>query len=92
VVPAEGDDAPAPEGFEENVKGIPVRAAVVLARKTVKLKEALALRPGDLIGFSHPPEAPLLLRVSERTVAEGAAVRRGEQFALQVTVLRGPGT
>jgi flagellar motor switch protein FliM len=90
VVPGETGDAASPEGFEENLQGVEVRAAVILAEKTVKLKEALGLRPGDLVGFSHAPETPLKLRVADRVVAEGAAVRRGERFALQVSALRGP--
>jgi flagellar motor switch protein FliM len=75
----------APEGYEANLLGMPVKASAILARKPVKVKQVLALRPGDLVEFPHAAERPLLLRVANRELAEGVCVRRGEHFGLRIS-------
>jgi flagellar motor switch protein FliM len=80
----------APEGYEANLLGTPVKASAILARKTVKVKEVLSLRPGDLVEFPHPADRPLVLKVANREFAEGVCVRRGERFGLRISGILPP--
>jgi flagellar motor switch protein FliM len=75
---------------EAAVQPLPLLVTAVLAEKTVKLREVLALRPGDVVEFPVRVDDPLELRVSGRGIAEGAAVRMGERFGLRISGMRRP--
>lgn len=74
------------EGEELPATGeLPLEAAAVLAEKDVALGEALAMRPGDLLGFPKRADGPIELRAGGRAVARGAAVLLGERFGLRLS-------
>lgn len=83
-----GDASAGPSALKESLRHLAVEATVVLAEKRVGLKDVLALKPGDVMEFGRSADDPLELRISGRTVAEGTAVRIGEQFGLKVTSLK----
>ena len=60
----------------------------MLAEKTVRLRDVLTLRPGELLEFPQRADDPLDLKVSGRTIAEGAAVKIGERFGFRISVMR----
>jgi flagellar motor switch protein FliM len=85
--------APGPAGPSEALLQLPLTATAVLAEKTLRLRDVLALRPGEVLEFPRRADDPLELRVSGRAVAEGAAVKIGDRFGLRIATLRpGPGT
>ncbi|MHC4606794.1 MAG: flagellar motor switch protein FliM [Planctomycetota bacterium] len=80
-------------GAEEGVEGIlkiPVHGAVVLAEKTLWLKEILSLKPGDIIDFDKRIDEPLSLRAGKYQIARGMTVKIGEKFGLQVSEIGPP--
>jgi flagellar motor switch protein FliN/FliY len=83
-----GDASAGPSGLRESLRHLAVEATVVLAEKRVGLKDVLGLKPGDVMEFGRSADDPLELRISGRAVAEGTAVRIGEQFGLKVTSLK----
>ncbi|HEV3025934.1 MAG TPA: FliM/FliN family flagellar motor switch protein [Planctomycetota bacterium] len=86
-----GPAAPGPSLREALLK-LPVTATVVLAEKSVKLQDVLALKAGDVMEFGRSADDPLELRVSGRSIAKGTAVRIGDQFGLKLlSVGGGPG-
>jgi flagellar motor switch protein FliN/FliY len=64
---------------------VPLTASVVLAEKTLPLKDVLALRVGQVLEFSRRVDEPLPLRAGDRPLADGSAVKLGDRFGLEVT-------
>jgi flagellar motor switch protein FliM len=83
-----GPAAPGPS-MRESLLRLEVTATVVLAEKTVKLRDVMGLKAGDVMEFGRPADDPLELRVSGRPVAAGTAVKIGERFGLKVTAVGG---
>jgi flagellar motor switch protein FliM len=69
---------------------VPLVASAVLAEKTARVRDVLALRPGQVLEFSRRADEPLTLVVGGRLVAEGTAVKIGERFGLQLEALQAP--
>jgi flagellar motor switch protein FliM len=86
-----GDGKPGPSGLKESLRQLSLEATVVLAEKRVGLKDVMGLKPGDVMEFGRAADDLLELRVSGRTIAEGTAVRIGEQFGLKVTSMKAGG-
>ena len=86
VIPG-GQPGPAAPGpaMRDSLLKLEVTATVVVAEKTLRLSEVMALKTGDVMEFGRPADDPLELRVSGRPVAAGTAVRIGERFGLKVT-------
>jgi len=83
-----GPAAPGPS-MRESLLRLEVTATVVLAEKTVKLRDVMRLKAGDVMEFGRTADDPLELRVSGRPVATGTAVKIGERFGLKVTAVGG---
>jgi flagellar motor switch protein FliN/FliY len=60
---------------------------VVLAERQMELVEILNLNVGSIIEFERSSDAELALRVGNRPVATGQAVKVGEFFGLRVTAI-----
>ncbi|NUN50412.1 MAG: FliM/FliN family flagellar motor switch protein [Candidatus Brocadiae bacterium] len=58
--------------------------AVVLAERTMTLGQVLALAPGAVIEFPQAVAGPLDIRLHDRRIAVGNAVRAGDRFGVQV--------
>jgi flagellar motor switch protein FliM len=87
VTKPEGAGAP-PAGVPEALLQLPLTASVVLASKTARMKEVLALRVGEIVEFPRRADDPLELQVSGRPVAEGSAVKIGDRFGLRVVSMK----
>jgi flagellar motor switch protein FliM len=79
---------PPKSGAAEAVMQLPLTASVVLAERTLRLREVLALRPGEVLEFPRRADDPLELRVAGRAIAEGSAVKIGDRFGLRVALMR----
>lgn len=90
LIVIKGEGGGAPGTAEAAVQPLPLVLTAVLAEKTVRLKEVLALRPGEVVEFPVRADDPLELRVTGRAVAEGSAVRLGERFGLRISGMRRP--
>lgn len=90
--------APVPPGGGEGKGGaireallrIPLVMSAVLAEKPARVRDVLALRPGQVLEFSRRADEPLSLVAGGRLLAEGTAVKIGERFGLQLEALHGP--
>lgn len=71
------------------LRPLPLAASVVVAEKTLRLRDVLSIKPGEILEFAKRADDPLELRVGGRTVAEGTCVRIGERLGLRVTGLAG---
>lgn len=72
------------------VLDLEVPLTAVLAEKVLTLGQVLALAPGMVVEFEKPVSAPLELRLHERRIAQGRAVRVGENFGFQVVEVADP--
>jgi flagellar motor switch protein FliM len=86
----QGVPEPSPPGFVENLLRLPLSAAAVLAEKPMRLKDVLALRPGEIVEFPRRSDEPLELRAARRTLAHGVAVRVGDRFGLRLVSILDP--
>lgn len=86
-------DARAPDAVEtpeaalravDRLLEMPLTLTVVVCEKDLRLEDLLKVRPGDVIEFEKNVEEPLAVEVNGRPIADGAAVKRGEKFALKV--------
>lgn len=83
------DGAPAP-AIVANVLRLPLTATVVLAEKTMRVREVLALKVGEVVEFQKRENEPLSLRAGDHLLATGSAVKIGEKFGLQVMSVLDP--
>jgi flagellar motor switch protein FliM len=70
----------APAGTPE----VPVEIRAVLAERSIGLGALAGLRPGVVIEFARSADEPVELRLGNRTVAQGSAVRVGDRLAVRV--------
>lgn len=64
---------------------IRVPLIVVLAQTKMWMNKIVELSPGTVVEFDKSCNDPLLLLVNNRVVAEGEAVKVGENFGLRLT-------
>jgi len=64
---------------------IKVPLVVLLAEKRMVLSQILDLSPGTVIEFEKNSDEPLGLSAGNRIIAEGEAVKVGENFGLRLT-------
>lgn len=67
---------------------IPLEAMVVLAEKEMTLREVLGLRPGTIVEFEKSIVTPFDLVINNRRVANGIAVKVGENFGIKVSAVQ----
>jgi flagellar motor switch protein FliN/FliY len=89
--PAPGSAHPPPAGPPANSKEDPQRilklevpVIVELAGREMSLAEILNLGNGAIIEFEKPFDAPLELKINNKTIGLGQAVKVGEKFGLRV--------
>ncbi len=77
---------PAPQAEDVNrILHIEVPIIVQLCERTMPLSEILNLSSGSIIEFSKPADGELELKVNNKIVGNGQAVKVGENFGLRVT-------
>ena len=81
---------PAPPAALDLLMDLEIPIHIRLGRTTLLLGEVLALDPGSLVMFSHPPEEPADLVVNGQVVARGAVVQVQGNYGLRITEVVAP--
>ena len=68
----------------KTILSLEVPVVVVLAERTMTVGEVLGLRPGTILEVDKSAEEDLSLRINNRDVGSGTAVKVGENFGLRV--------
>jgi len=74
-----------PVGNVQRIFKITVPVIVVLAETKLWMHEIVQISSGSVIEFEKNSDDPLRLLVNNRVVAEGEAVKVGENFGLRLT-------
>jgi len=86
---SETKSVPTPGDLKRILK-ISVPLIVVLAQTKMWMHNIVELAPGSVIEFDKSCDDPLLLLVNNRVIAEGEAVKVGENFGLRLTRVGSP--
>lgn len=70
--------------YSKHLLKISVPVSVRLVSKKLSIKEVLELGPGAMVSFDKSCDGPLELTVGDQVIAEGAAVKVGERFGLEI--------
>lgn len=76
--------APAPREVRR-ILGLEVPISVTLAHRFMSVESILEITVGSIIEFDIPFDAELLVQVANQTIAEGQAVKIGENFGLRIS-------
>lgn len=68
----------------KSILSLEVPVVVVLAERTLTVGEVLGLRPGSILEVTKTAEEDLSLRINNRDVGSGTAVKVGENFGLRI--------
>ncbi|MEQ8843302.1 MAG: FliM/FliN family flagellar motor C-terminal domain-containing protein [Phycisphaerales bacterium] len=71
----------------KSILSLEVPIVVVLAERTMSVGEVLGLRPGAILEVDKSAEQDLELRINNRDVGTGSAVKVGENFGLKITAI-----
>ncbi len=71
----------------QSILKLEVPIVVQLGERRMGLREVLSLSPGAIIEIPRNAEAELELRVHNKTIGCGNAVKVGENFGLQITYI-----
>ena len=71
----------------KTILSLDVPVVVVLAERTMTLGEVLALRPGTILEVQKSADQDLSLRINNRGVGTGTAVKVGENFGLRIATI-----
>jgi flagellar motor switch protein FliN/FliY len=66
------------------ILNIEVPIIVQLSERTMPLSDILDLTPGSIIEFTKPSDGELELKVNNKIIGSGQAVKVGENFGLRV--------
>ena len=68
----------------QRILRLKVPVIVKLAEKTLPLGDIIDLTPGSIVEFSRSADRPLELRVNDKVIGHGVAVKVGEKFGLRI--------
>ncbi len=68
----------------QSILRLDVPVVVVLAERTMRVHEVVQLRPGSILEVDKSSEQDLTLRINNRDVGTGSAVKVGENFGLKI--------
>ncbi len=77
-------------GYSRSLLRIEVPVSVRLASKKESVQEIIELAPGSIIKFDKACEQPLHLYVGNQEVAEGEAVKVGDNFGFRLSQMLMP--
>ncbi len=88
--PATSANPDASTGRAELVRLLRLRVPVIveMARRTLPISEIRKLSIGTIIEFSKSIESPLTLRIHNRPIGCGEAVKVGEKFGIRVSEIQ----
>lgn len=72
-------------GDARNIMKLEVPVIVVLGERKLSLAEVLSIAPGGIIEIPKSADAELELRVNNRIVGTGRAVKVGENFGIRIS-------
>jgi flagellar motor switch/type III secretory pathway protein FliN len=87
-IPSRLDELPP---YAKHLLKISVPVSVQLVSKKLSVQEVLELTPGAMVSFDKSCDGPLELVVGSHVVAEGAAVKVGERFGIEIEKMTLPG-
>lgn len=76
---------PAETADFKRVLGLPVPVTAILAERDMNVESILAFRVGTIVEFETSFDSALELRVADRKIGAGYAVKLGEHFGLRIT-------
>lgn len=76
--------------FTRSLLKVPVIVSVTIAATKRPISQVLEIGPGSILQFERHYETPLQLEANGEPIADGIAVRAGEQFGIQITEMRLP--
>jgi flagellar motor switch protein FliN/FliY len=68
----------------KTILSLEVPVVVVLAERTMTVGEVLGLRPGSILEVDKNADEDLSLRINNRDVGHGVAVKVGENFGIRI--------
>ena len=71
----------------QSILRLDVPVVVVLAERTMQVNEVIQLRPGAILEVDKSAEQDLTLRINNRDVGTGSAVKVGENFGLKIAAI-----
>mgnify|MGYP001029470380 CR=1 FL=1 len=71
----------------KSILSLDVPVVVVLAERTMRVNEVLQLRPGAILEVEKTAEQDLTLRINNRDIGTGSAVKVGENFGLKIDTI-----
>ena len=74
----------------KSIMALEVPLVVVLAERTLILEDILNWVPGSIIELGKEAEEDLEVRVNNRAIGQGSAVKIGENFGIQVNYIGDP--
>ncbi len=93
--PAAGPGKPAgptkpPDDVLDRILHLSVEVTVVLAERMMSLKDVVNLTQGTILEFQKSVDQPLELRILDKKIAQGEAVKISEKFGLQIAQIGSP--
>ncbi len=88
-VPPTADRVFSPQQQIPRILGLSVPMIVTLAERELTVESILEITVGTIIEFEVPFDAELTLQVANRPIAQGQAVKVGENFGLRITAIGG---
>ncbi len=76
--------------FTRSLLKVPVTLSVTIAATRRPISQLLEIGPGSILQFDRNFEMPLELQVNGEPIADGIAVRAGDNFGLQITEMKMP--
>lgn len=76
--------------FTRSLLKVPVTVSVTIAATKRPISQLLDIGPGSILQFEKHFETPLELEANGEPIADGIAVRAGEQFGIQITDMKLP--
>ncbi len=73
-----------------SILALEVPLVVVLGERTITIKEVLGWIPGSIFELPNSAEGDLEVRINQRPIALGSAVKIGENFGIRVTHVGDP--
>lgn len=80
-----GEGAPFLRGQIELIRGVKVRASVMLGETEISVGKLLDLRDGDVLPLDRQVDQPLEMLLDGKIVARGELVVVGEKLGLRIT-------
>jgi len=74
------------------IQDIDVRLTVELGRKSMRLRDVLALRESSVIELDRLTDEPLDMFVNGKLIARGEVIAQGSRFAIRVLEIVGAGS